>query len=165
MPLNSPRASKGFSLIEVLIALVILAIGLLGMASLMLTSMQSNQNAAERSAAIVLSYDLIERMRSNPDQVDLYVGDPSTSVDPCIADDCTAGMTSTQLAGNDLANWASELGTNIPGSAAVIQQLASNEYCVAIFWPQNQAAMVPAGTTACGTAAAGRAFTTLQVTL
>jgi len=156
---------KGFSLIEVLIALVILAIGLLGMASLMLTSMQSNQNAAERSAAIVLSYDIAERMRGNPDRLDLYVGDPGTAVDPCVSTDCSAGMDSTQQAGNDLASWATQLQSAIPGSAAMIQNISANEYCIAIFWPQNQASMVSATAEACGTAANGRAFTTMQVTL
>lgn len=169
MPMKSPHSTQGFSLIEVLIALVILAIGLLGMASLMLTSMQSNQSAAERSAAIVLSYDLVERMRGNPDQIDLYVGDigdPSTLLDPCdTSGACNGGMNAEELAGNDLLNWAGQLQNNIPGSAAVVEQLPDNEYCIAIFWPQNQAGMVAAGATACGTAANGRAFTTLQVTL
>lgn len=165
MPMKSSRTTRGFSLIEVLIAMVVLAIGLLGMASLMLTSVQSNQSAAERSAAIVLSYDLIERMRSNPDQVQLYVGDPSTFVDPCLSDDCSAGMTPTQMASNDLAKWASELQARIPGSEAMIQQLPNDEYCIAIFWPQNQPGIVADNAAACGTAADGRAFSALQVTL
>lgn len=164
--MNCTQPTKGFSLIEVLIALFILAIGLLGTASLMLTSMQSNQSAAERSAAIVAIYDLVERMRSNPDQIDLYEGDPSTFVNPCDVDDCSAGMDATQLAGNDLFNWSAQLEANIPGSTAVIEQLPTdNEYCIAIFWPQNQTTMVANDATACGVDANGRAFSSLQVTL
>lgn len=164
--------TKGFSLIELLIAMVILAIGLIGMASLMLTSMQSNQSAAQRSAAIVLSYDLVERMRSNPDQVKLYIGsigDPGSLIDPCdTSGACDGGMNATELSGNDLLNWAIQLQRSIPGSAAIVQQIAppnGDEYCIAIFWPQNQANIVAADATACGAPANGREFTTVQVTL
>ena len=56
---------RGFTLIEVMIALVILAVGLLGMASLMVRSQQSNEGAYSRSQASILAYDIIERMRAN----------------------------------------------------------------------------------------------------
>lgn len=161
--------SNGFSLIEVLIAVVVLAIGLLGMASLMLTSMQSNQNAAERSTATVLSYDLIERMRGNPDQLARYVGDignPSTLLDPCDgAGACNGGMNATELADFDVLTWSNQLQATLPGATATVQALPNNEYCIAVFWPQTQTGMVDATSTACGTDANGRAFTTLQVTL
>ena len=169
MPMKMISASKGFSLIEVLIAVVVLAIGLLGMASLMLTSMQSNQNAAERSAATVLSYDLIERMRGNPDQIALYVGnigDPSSLLNPCDeADACNGGMNAAELAGFDVLTWSNQLQANLPGATATVQALPNNQYCIAVFWPQTQSGMTAANTTACGTDANGRGFTSLQVTL
>ena len=163
----------GFTLIEVLVALLILAVGLLGTASLMLLSMQSNQGAAQRSAAIVLSYDLIERMRSNRDQAALaaspFDGDPADAVDPCpapIADSCPAGMTAAEQATHDLALWTNVLTNAIPGAQAAIQQQGtSSEYCIVIFWPENQSDLVDAAATACGEDAAGRAFTNLDVTI
>ena len=60
------HTSTGFSLLEVLIALLILAVGLLGMASLMLHSMKSNQSSYQRTQASLLAYDMAERLRLNP---------------------------------------------------------------------------------------------------
>jgi type IV pilus assembly protein PilV len=59
------QTSSGFTLIEVMIAVVILAIGLLGMGALMVSSMQSSESAYSRSQATVLSYDIADRMRAN----------------------------------------------------------------------------------------------------
>jgi len=56
---------KGFSLLEVLIAILILAVGLLGLIHLQMTSIKNNQSALFRTSAIILSYDLIDRMRVN----------------------------------------------------------------------------------------------------
>ncbi len=173
MSIKQPNRQSGFTLIEVLVSLLILAVGLLGTASLMLLSMQSNQGAAQRSAAIVLSYDLIERMRSNRDQATLatspFAGIPADAVDPCpepITTSCPAGMTPAQQATHDLALWSEVLTNAIPGAEAVVeQQGTSSEYCIAIFWPENQSDLVDAAATACGEDAAGRAFTNLDVTI
>jgi type IV pilus assembly protein PilV len=64
--LNIPSSKmNGFSLLEVLIAVFILAIGLLGLINLQMTSIKNNQSALFRTSAIILSYDLIDRMRVN----------------------------------------------------------------------------------------------------
>ncbi|MDC7823681.1 type IV pilus modification protein PilV [Pseudomonas sp. BLCC-B13] len=65
MRLRHPLRCGGFTLIEVMVALVILAVGLLGMASLMTRSQQSNESAYSRSQAALMAYDIIERMRTN----------------------------------------------------------------------------------------------------
>ena len=56
---------RGFSLLEVLIAVVVLSIGLLGLASLQATSLRMNQEALMRSQEAHLAYDMIDRMRAN----------------------------------------------------------------------------------------------------
>ncbi len=55
----------GFSLMEVLIALLVMSIGLLGLAALQATSLKANHSAYQRSQAIFLAYDIIDRMRAN----------------------------------------------------------------------------------------------------
>jgi len=57
--------SKGFTLIEALIAVVILAIGLLGIAGLQATNLKNNQSAYNRSQATLLAYDMADRIRAN----------------------------------------------------------------------------------------------------
>lgn len=59
-----PSASHGFSLIEAMIALLVLSIGLLGLASLQARSMRYNHEALVRSQATALVYDIFEKMRS-----------------------------------------------------------------------------------------------------
>ena len=56
---------KGFSLIEVLISLVIIAVGLLGLASLQITGVRNNHSAYLRSQMTFLTYDIVDRMRAN----------------------------------------------------------------------------------------------------
>lgn len=56
---------SGSTLLEVLVAIVVLSFGLLGMAGLQAASLKSNQTALQRSQAVVLAYDIMDRMRSN----------------------------------------------------------------------------------------------------
>lgn len=87
MPVNiryvPGNRGRGFSLIEVLVAVLVLAIGLLGLAGLQLTGLKSNHSAYVRSQAALLAYDITERMRAN--RAAALVGD----YDNCAAyDDC-----------------------------------------------------------------------------
>lgn len=64
---NSSYNQHGASLIEVLIALLIFTVGLLGLAAMQLSSLQSTADSGQRSQAAWLMHDLAERMRANPD--------------------------------------------------------------------------------------------------
>lgn len=127
------RKETGFTLIEILVALLILAIGLFGMASLMLTSMKSNQSAAVRSQASWMAYDIIERMRLNVDRAtttNSYVMNNSTAIpaDPgCKANGCSAANTAVL----DLREWMTDLST--AGLLGQIQR-NGNQYTVTISW-------------------------------
>lgn len=55
----------GVSLLEVLIAVVVLSFGLLGLAGLQLTSLRNNQSALERSSAVMLTYSIVEAMHAD----------------------------------------------------------------------------------------------------
>ena len=67
------RRQSGFGLIEILITLLIAAVGLLGAASMQLLSKRSNFDAAQRTTAAHLGQDLLERMRSNPAALITYI--------------------------------------------------------------------------------------------
>jgi type IV pilus assembly protein PilV len=63
--MTSPKKMAGFSLIEVLVAFLILLVGLLGMAGLQATSLRNNHSAYLRSQATLMAYDIMDRMRAN----------------------------------------------------------------------------------------------------
>ena len=62
--LNGNR-NRGFSLIEVLVAMLLLSIGLLGVAGMQALSVQMNVSAGQSSQATFLGYDIVDRMRAN----------------------------------------------------------------------------------------------------
>lgn len=65
MILSRPK-QHGFTLIEVLVTLIIVAVGLLGLAGLQVTGLRNNLSSESRSQATLMANDIIERMRANP---------------------------------------------------------------------------------------------------
>lgn len=64
--LHSPRKDSGFTLIEILITVIVLSIGLLGLAGLQINGLRANMSSEARSKASALANDIAERMRANP---------------------------------------------------------------------------------------------------
>lgn len=62
---RSPRGQRGVGLIEVLIAVLVMAIGLLGIAALQATALRNSQSSLERSQAVIQSYTIYDAMRAN----------------------------------------------------------------------------------------------------
>ncbi len=60
------ETSRGFTLIEVLVTMIILAVGLLGLAGMQIAGMKANHSALLRTQATFAAYDLADRMRANP---------------------------------------------------------------------------------------------------
>ncbi|SDG36594.1 type IV pilus assembly protein PilV [Onishia taeanensis] len=95
---------SGVSLIEVLIALLVLGIGILGMVALQTRSLALDREAYLRSQAESLAYDLGDRIRANEDQLNTYAiaikdGKPSGS----------------SLAKRDLTDWLGDIASALPG--------------------------------------------------
>jgi type IV pilus assembly protein PilV len=103
----------GVSLLEVLIAVVVLSIGLLGLAGLQLSSLRNNQSAAERSTAIMHVYSIAEAMRADRDAAQR--GDFEIDIE---AD----APTGTSFAALQISAWRAgleeSLGTSATGSIA-----------------------------------------------
>lgn len=128
---------KGFTLIEVLVSLLILAVGLLGMASLMTTSMHSSHNAYSRNEASLLAYDIADRMRLNREQAisaNSYVLD--TDDEPAETSCGDAGCTASEQAQVDLYHFYTELQNNLPGGTAQISR-NNNQYTIELSWPSS----------------------------
>jgi len=72
----------GFSMIEVLITVFVVAIGLLGIASVQFMSKRSNFEAVQRTTATLLVNDILERMRANPRMLIEYAGNAGAPIAP-----------------------------------------------------------------------------------
>lgn len=97
----------GLSLMEVLTATVVLAVGASGLGVLQAGALRDSRDALQRTEAIVLASDMLERVRANPAGGHAAgLGDgPGTAV-PCILRDCDP----VQLAAFDVATWKCRLG-------------------------------------------------------
>lgn len=139
MPRTLFRRNAGFTLIEVLVSILVLALGLLGLAGLQLTSIKDNVTAYQRSQATQLTYDIIDRIRANSDAVDNYLStymkpDVASSKSSCLA---ASGCTSEQMAENDLYEWNQAMRELLPLGTGSISVNAST-YTVTIAWDHNR---------------------------
>jgi type IV pilus assembly protein PilV len=114
----------GFTMLEVLIAILVIAIGLLGLAGLQAISLKQGQSAYYRSVATQLGYDMSDRMRGNLNGVlgNAYnrTGintDYSTAVANCTT---TAGCVAADLARNDGFEWQQLVQTLLPGGEGIV---------------------------------------------
>jgi type IV pilus assembly protein PilV len=105
------QSARGFSMVEALVALVILSVGLLGFGHLTLSALRESSIALGRTRAVYLVSDLMERIRANPDGEDAYdcatyVGRPREH--GCAPSGAPARpCTPRELAEDDLARWQS----------------------------------------------------------
>ncbi len=104
----SIRAQSGFTLIEALIAAVILAIGVVGIVSLLTLSKVYQHESIQRVRAVELADGIIERIRRNPADVAAYdtgllspLVNASGGTDP----DCASSCDAAELAAYDLWDW------------------------------------------------------------
>lgn len=125
---NRRSASTGVGLIEVLIAVLVMAIGLLGIAALQATALRNSQSSLERSQAVIHSYAILDAMRANLPAARSGVYNMAAPV--CTAPTAGAGAS---LAANDQANWLRALETSM-GTEDACGQIQ----CVAIAGSQSR---------------------------
>jgi type IV pilus assembly protein PilV len=104
------RAAAGFTLIEMLVALVVLGIGMLGIGKLFLYTLQGNASATSRTIAVNFAADLADRIRANRSAQAAYAGASPITAAP--APVCIGGAlslvpvcTPAQMAAYDLYQW------------------------------------------------------------
>jgi type IV pilus assembly protein PilV len=104
---------SGFTLIEVLVSVLVLSIGLVGVAALQGVSLKNTQSAFMRSQATALAYDLADRMRANVIAARTGLYDPGTAATVAACKSAT-GCTAQDMAKNDLAEWNAAIATYLP---------------------------------------------------
>lgn len=138
----SPRRARGVSLIEVLVAILVLAVGLLGLAALQARGLKFNHDAYARSQATLLAYQIMDamRVRNDPEDdadLDAYLAetDPRGAPPHDAGDLCDATVSSIA---NDLNCWFDAIQAALPGGDARIG--ANGEaYDITLRWQERGA--------------------------
>ena len=132
------RAQRGLSLIETLAALVVLSVGLLGIAMLQTQGIEAGRTAHFRNQAVNLSADMAERIRSNPLGLEGYSGPGSDHGCSSVTGD-GLGCTPAQMAAHDVFLWDRAVRSSLPNGEWQIQvDSGSNpaSYRLAISWEE-----------------------------
>lgn len=114
--LRGRRAQHGFTLLEALVSLVILSIGLLGVAKLVVGAVHADDSAYMRGQATQLAYQMLDSMRANRPAVsdNAYAGAAANS-------DCvTAACSPDTLAAEDLYEWQQRLAQALPSGTGIV---------------------------------------------
>lgn len=109
---NTIKRLQGFSLIEVLIALLVMSAGLLVFAALQMDGMKQTHAALIRSQAVILTNDMADRMRANVPGA--LAGGYDHSLVNASPPDCSAGCTPYKLAIQDIQEWLGLLKQHLP---------------------------------------------------
>lgn len=138
MQLTQQKPQKGFSMLEVLIAILVISFGLLGLAGLQAVGLKNNQTAYLRSLATQQAYDMADRMRTNMtgvaagsyDNIATGVGsDPG-----CISN--TSGCTPTQMAQNDRFAWNTANAALLPGGSGIVVGTSATIFTITVSWSE-----------------------------
>ncbi len=121
------KREHGMTLVEALVALVVLSVGLLGVAGLQLSSLRNNHNAHLRSQATALTYDIMDRMRAN--RVAARAGEYNVAL--------TGTISGATVAATDVNAWRAALAATLPGGNGAVDLVAgTNQVTITIEWSE-----------------------------
>lgn len=128
------REQAGFTLLEILVAIVVLSIGLLGLAGLQAASLNNNQTAYYRSVASQQAYDMADRMRANLAGIAAenynnlttnWKEDLPTNPN-CVATECSA----EEMAATDYFQWYTNNNSLLPDGDGIVRCVSGPAGCV-----------------------------------
>lgn len=144
------RRQAGTTLIEIMVSVVVMALGLLGLASLQLNAMRFQKTSSQRSEATQAAYDLGERMRSNWPSANsraqnearyTYSQDytSSSTADQTPTYTCTATCNADMIADNDKKGWLLALQRRLVGGSGYVVPVAGGSgstFMVTVMWKE-----------------------------
>lgn len=130
------RRQEGFSLIEILITMLIMSVGLLGIAGIIVTNLKNNHSAQSRGAATVLVNDIVDRMRANR-----IVAEPAGAVaSPYVMALGVTPADDGSVVKGDLHAWALAVEQVMPkGKAGVAYDVTSRNFTITVEWDDSRA--------------------------
>jgi type IV pilus assembly protein PilV len=138
---NRHSTQQGFSLLEVLMALVILSIGLLGIAALQTIGLKVNHDAYQRTQAVFQAYDIIDRMRANGQGLSAGTyNSVASGATPGSANCASAACTPVELAEYDIRTWNQANAKILSAGKGAISSDAGL-YTITVSWSENDLPM------------------------
>lgn len=130
---------RGITMVEILVAILVLAIGFLGMASIQLLGAKNIAGSSYRTVATIYAYDMVERMRSNVEGVegDFYDNIVTAKL---TAPKCAADCTVEQIARRDVFEWNQLIGANVSdgglpeGEGSVSYNSTTDQHEITVSW-------------------------------
>lgn len=128
---NRPQRhrQRGSSLLEVLIAVLVLSVGMLGMAALQAVTLKNTGSAAQRSAAVIQSYAMLDMMRANRDAARAGQYNQGWLCET---------PTGASRINNDLALWIGQMQTSLGPSACGRIQCGANDCEIGVRWDDSR---------------------------
>lgn len=131
-PSSTPRQLRGMSLIEVMVALLVLAVGLLGIAAMQSLALRGGQSSLESSQAVMATSSILDAIRANPTQVASYN----------MAKTCATPSAGSTRVSNDQSAWIGALKTTLGNANTTCGQIsgcAVNGTCtITVFWDDSR---------------------------
>lgn len=152
--MSMQRVQKGVGLVEVMVALLLLSVAVLGFIALQVRASVAGSESFGRTQAMAIAQDLAERVRLNLGQVGTY----TTATNWGAAGDITAcegakTCAANQLAQYDIANVSNSAATMLPNGKVIMQQCVGSQVnCIFVSW-DDTTPTVGAGKTDCVTSA------------
>lgn len=125
----------GFSLVEVLIALIIMSVGMLGIAGLYVQSLQAGRTSMFRHQAVSLAGDVADRIRANPTAGVAYAGAGANN--NCVAANVDCDVVG--MAANDIWIWDQQAVNSLPSGDVVVafdDTVAPPVYTITVNWDE-----------------------------
>lgn len=135
----SRRHAGGFSLVEALVALLVLSIGMLGIAALYVESLRSGRTALLRTQAVTLASDMADRIRANRQGRDAYQQTVTSADTNAECSPGGTGCTTDALAKHDKAVWLGAIEAALPGATGTINVDTTTTpatYTIVVSWAE-----------------------------
>jgi len=133
------RRQHGFTLMEVLISVVVLSIGLLGLAGLQINGLKNSNGSYQRSQANLLANEIIDRIRANRTGLTAGYYNSLLSNTPSDPGCITSGCTVQQIAQYDEFLWSTELANRLPsGTGKVTGAGVDSVFTVTVMWDEDR---------------------------
>lgn len=129
------RRQSGFTLVESLVAMVVISVGMLGIAAMYVEGLRAGRTSVYRSTAVELVADMADRIRANSAGQGAYAG--AAAPNNCVggAADCTPA----QLAADDLFRWRQGVQARLPSGDAAIafaDGADTDQYTILVSWTE-----------------------------